>query len=107
MHGGKRQGAGRPQGHKHLATAEQKATLEELARSHTDTAVGVLVQVAQSGESESARVSAANAILDRGYGKPPQAVQHGGEDGGAIKHHVTLVGRDLARRIALTLATAE
>lgn len=90
-----------PEGSKHRATVEQKATLEELARSHTDTALGILVQVAQSGESEGARVSADNAILDRGYGKPPQAVQHGGEDGGPIEHHVTLTGRDLARRIAL------
>ena len=38
----------------------------------------------REGESEAARVSAANAILDRGYGKPSQVLA-GDEDGGAIK----------------------
>jgi phage terminase small subunit len=32
-------------------------------------------------ESDSARVAAANAILDRGYGKPTQAHQHSGAIG--------------------------
>lgn len=70
--GGKRAGAGRPSGRKNKATVAQKLTLEELARTHTDTALAVLVEVAQHGQSEAARVSAANSILDRGYGKPRQ-----------------------------------
>jgi hypothetical protein len=67
--------------------------LRELAREHTDTALGVLVQVAKSGESESARVAAANAILDRGYGKPSQVIT-GDEDGGAVTlyHRIMLEG---------------
>lgn len=47
-------------------------TLEELARTHTDTVLAVLVEVAQHGQSEAARVSAANSIIDQGYGKPRQ-----------------------------------
>lgn len=70
--GGKRPGAGRPQGRRNKATVEQKLTLEELARTHTETALAVLVDIARYGQSEAARVSAANAILDRGYGKPRQ-----------------------------------
>jgi hypothetical protein len=70
--GGKRAGAGRPSGRRNKATAAQKLTLEELARTHTETALTVLVEVAQQGQSEAARVSAANSILDRGYGKPRQ-----------------------------------
>lgn len=70
--GGKRSGAGRPQGRRNKATVAHKLTLEELARSHTEVAIGVLVEIAQSGQSEAARVSAANAILDRGYGRPRQ-----------------------------------
>jgi hypothetical protein len=42
-----------------------------------------LVKVMQEG-SDTARVSAANAILDRGYGKPSQVLS-GDEDGGAIQ----------------------
>ena len=30
-----------------------------------------LVDITKNGRTDSARVSAANAILDRGYGKPP------------------------------------
>src|SRR3712207_2555127 len=70
--GGKRTGAGRSSGRRNKAAVEQKLTLEELARTHTDTAVAVLVEVAQHGQSEAARVSAANSILDRGYGNPRQ-----------------------------------
>lgn len=82
--GGKRPGAGRPQGGKSRATLQAKATLSELARRHTKTALEVLVMVAKTGESESARVSAANAILDRAYGKPSQSHQHSGPGGGPI-----------------------
>ena len=35
----------------------------------------MLAHVAQHGESESARVSAACALLDRGHGRPTQAVE--------------------------------
>lgn len=57
------------------------ASLKEAARKHTDDALAVLVRIALEGESESARVSAANAILDRGYGKPSQVLA-GDEEGG-------------------------
>jgi hypothetical protein len=32
-----------------------------------------------------ARVAAANAVLDRGHGKPRQALEHGGDGGAAIQ----------------------
>jgi hypothetical protein len=77
--GGKRPGAGRPKGSKDKATREQGATLGEMARTHTELALKVLADVALKGESEAARVSAANAILDRGYGRPSQAIEHSGQ----------------------------
>lgn len=83
--GGKRAGAGRPKGAKDKLTREAGATLSDLARQHTATALEVLVQVARDGESEAARVSAANAILDRGYGKPTTPVEHTGKNGGPIQ----------------------
>ncbi|HEV7253866.1 MAG TPA: hypothetical protein VGN97_12340 [Mesorhizobium sp.] len=43
-----------------------------------------LAEVAQKGESEGARVAAANALLDRGFGRPSQAVKHSGPNGGPI-----------------------
>jgi hypothetical protein len=100
--GGKRPGAGRPKGALSRATKEQKATLEELARAHTDTALLVLVEVAQSSESDAARVSAANAILDRGYGKPKQGLEHSGPEGGPIET-TGLDELEIARRLAILL----
>jgi hypothetical protein len=68
--GGKREGSGRPQGAVNRATAD----IREAAQVFSEQALQVLVQVATEGESEAARVAAANAILDRAHGKPKQAV---------------------------------
>lgn len=68
-HGGQREGAGRPAGVPNKATKEQGARLSELAKSYTDVAFDTLLDVAMNGSSDTARVAAANAILDRGYGK--------------------------------------
>ena len=67
---------GRKKGSLNKATAEVKKAAQE----HTEAALKVLVEVAENGESEAARVSAANAILDRGHGRPAQAIT-GGDDG--------------------------
>jgi len=52
------------------------AEITELARAHTADAIATLVAICRNGASESARVAAANALLDRGYGRPPQAIEH-------------------------------
>ena len=81
-HGGRRPGAGRPAGRRNKATQHQKATLSELAREHAQVAIDALADVARSGESESARVSAACALLDRGFGKPRQMAEQAETDPG-------------------------
>ena len=87
-HGGRRDGAGRK---KKIVdpTIVDRAMVEVLvgdrppdqierpAQRHARTAVFALVKQLLSGGSESARVTAANAILDRGYGRP--AVDIGGD----------------------------
>lgn len=46
-----------------------------LARLHTSVAVRTLVEIMTNKRAPcSARVQAANAILDRGYGRPPQSL---------------------------------
>jgi hypothetical protein len=58
--------------------------IRSLARSHTRTALNVLVGVMRSKDATAAaRVSAANAVLDRGWGKAAQAIENG--DGGAVE----------------------
>jgi len=52
--------------------------IRSLARSQTRTALNVLVAVMRSKDATAAaRVSAANAILDRGWGKPTQSIESG------------------------------
>ena len=84
--GGKREGAGRKKGSEDrrprsspviIATAQQKRELREAAREFTDDALKTLAEICKEGQSESARVSAACALLDRGYGKPTQQVETG------------------------------
>ena len=52
--------------------------IRSLARSHTRTALKILVQVMRNKDATpAARVTAANAILDRGWGKAIQAIENG------------------------------
>jgi hypothetical protein len=45
--------------------------VRELAREHTELAVGTLISVMKNTKSPpAARVAAATAVLDRGYGRP-------------------------------------
>jgi hypothetical protein len=61
------------------------AELREMARAASPQALQALIEVmADKAAPQSARVSAANSILDRGYGKPAQPIDGDGE-GGAIK----------------------
>ena len=53
--------------------------IRSLARSHTRTALNILVQIMRNKDATpAARVSAANAVLDRGWGKAIQAIENGG-----------------------------
>lgn len=83
--GGRRPGAGRKPGKKNARTIE----IEQKAREHTAEALKALLYIAKNGKSEPARVSAATALLDRGYGRPRQAVEHTGEGGGPVHVKVT------------------
>jgi hypothetical protein len=58
--------------------------IRSLARSYTRTAINVLVGVMRSEDAtHTARVAAANAILDRGWGKAPHALET--RDNGALE----------------------
>ena len=58
--------------------AKAPTDLRSLARSYTELAVQTLAGIAQNGQNEGARVSAATSLLDRGWGKPTQL--HGGDE---------------------------
>ena len=77
---------GRPAGSRNKTTLSGRA----LAIRHAQAAMTKLAKIAIEGESEAAQVAACKEILDRAYGKAPQALT--GEDGsGPIKHVLEVV----------------
>jgi hypothetical protein len=49
--------------------------LKSLARLHTERAVQVIAGVMDSGASEAARLTAADILLSRGWGRPSQPTE--------------------------------
>lgn len=71
---------GRPKG---------EAKVRSAAREHTETAIGVLV-ASMSDDDARVRLAAAQAILDRGWGKPAQAIG-GDPEGVPVSMSVTWI----------------
>lgn len=70
-HGGKREGAGRKAGKLSAAKLE----LRDLAKEHAPDMIAQLVDIAKNSSSDSAKVAAIKEVLDRAYGKAPQAIE--------------------------------
>jgi hypothetical protein len=74
--------SGNPKGRPKVLLPDGRS-LSDLAKAHTEKAVGALVKVLDDNEApHSAVVSAASALLDRGWGRPKQEIEHSGEIGG-------------------------
>ncbi|MGB8400511.1 hypothetical protein [Bradyrhizobium sp.] len=66
--------------------------IRSLARSHTRTAINVLAGIMRSKDATAAaRVSAANAILDRGWGKATQPLESGDDGSPELIHRIERV----------------
>src|SRR5262245_28781314 len=61
-----RKTGGRKKGTPNKVTAD----LQEAAQAYTPAALKTLNEICVGGESEAARVAAANSLLDRGHGRP-------------------------------------
>ena len=73
------------------AVARSVTEIRSLARSHTKTALNVLVAVMRNTKATPpARIAAANAILDRGWGKAAQAIENGDEGALELIHRIEL-----------------
>jgi hypothetical protein len=65
-------------------------TLSEAAREHSPEALRVLVEALSNPDTA---LAAAKEILDRGFGRPAQALEITGEDGGPVQvSRIELVG---------------
>jgi len=60
---------------------KQDYRIKDLAQKYTNEALATLRSIMKGSEDDRARVAAANAILDRGYGKPAQSVDLTSSDG--------------------------
>lgn len=65
--------------------AKTPTQIRSLARSHTEEAINSLVGVMRHSTNDSAKVAAAEKILDRGWGKAAQAIIGGTEDDPAVQ----------------------
>jgi hypothetical protein len=87
-----------------MGKARTLVEIRSLARSHTRTAIRVLVGIMRCKDATpAARVSAANAILDRGWGRATQPLENGGDGALELIHRIErVIGAD--DEIADTLA---
>ena len=93
---------------------KQDPKIRELAKEHGEEAVLTLVaMMANKRSPPSTRVAAANAILDRAYGKPTSALELTGKEGEAMipdqyEGWAESAKRvDIARRIAFILKSGQ
>lgn len=87
---GERRG-GRQKGTKNKNTVAMGGeNLVKLARKHCPEAVDKLVNLMQSSTNELVQQRAADSILDRGYGRPGQALMISGDQDNPLKHHVDI-----------------
>lgn len=94
---GKPRGPGKPfpKGKTGNPSGRPKRTAEELdliaaCKARTPEALDVIASIMLRGENERNRLSAAVAIIERGYGKSVQSVEHSGAGGGPIDHEFTI-----------------
>jgi hypothetical protein len=71
--------------------------LREAARQYTPEALETLHSICKSGASESARVAAASAIIDRAYGKPAATVHAVGD---VTHRHAAPQGEPISETVA-------
>lgn len=72
--------------------AKAPVEIRSLARAHTASAIKTLAGIMNEKKAPAAaRVSAAQALLDRGWGKAPQPIDGDGE-GGPLRIKVVIGG---------------
>lgn len=69
---------------------EEQRQLEELCKAKTKDALSTILAIMQSGENERNRLAAAQYVIDRGWGKARQEVEHSGKDGQPIKMNMVV-----------------
>lgn len=73
--------------------AKTPTDIRSLARAHTESALKTLAGIMNQDEAPAAaRVSAAQALLDRGWGKAPQTISGDPDSPLEVINRISLVG---------------
>jgi hypothetical protein len=83
-------------GHKKKARTIAKAFnghVRDIARAYTEVAMAEIIKLATKSKSENMRLLAASAIVERGWGKPAQAIIGGEPDDNPVRHVHEVVRR--------------
>ena len=72
--------------------AKTPTEIRSLARAHTESAINCLAGIMNKDSApEAARVSAANSLLDRGWGKAAQPIENGDDGAFELIHRIERV----------------
>ena len=78
--------------------AKAPADIRSLARAYAKRGIQILGGLAESAESEDARIRAVSILLERGYGKPIQQHTHGGGEDGSGPIVVEVIHRERKKK---------
>ncbi|MBI5922035.1 MAG: hypothetical protein HY847_10380 [Betaproteobacteria bacterium] len=70
---------------------EEQRTLEQMCREKTPDALGTVLSIMASGENERNKLAAAQYVIDRGWGKAKQEIEHVGKGGAELSLSVSFV----------------
>jgi hypothetical protein len=73
---------------------KEKCEVKELARENCADAIRGILALALNADDERTRLAAWKEILDRGIGKPSQAVELSGKDGADFQPIINIITRD-------------
>jgi hypothetical protein len=68
--------------------AKTPTEIRSLARAHTEEAINCLVGVMRNSTNDGAKVSAAEKLMDRGWGKPAQPIENGDDGAFELIHRI-------------------
>lgn len=70
---------------------DEQLDLERMCREKTPEALNTILAIMKDGDQERNRLAAATYVIDRGWGRPRQSLEHSGKDGEPLHIEVTFV----------------